>query len=517
MKLLTAQQMRELDRLTIEEYGIPGIVLMENAGIASFEAAMEMLEDIDDPIILVLCGPGNNGGDGYVVARHLYNSGASVHIAHIGDLDSVKGDARTNMLIASKMGIAIHEKPSEEHLWTMINDSDLVVDALLGTGTSGPARSEISDVISMVNSSCIPVLALDIPSGIDVDRGQLPGESILADVTITFGLPKVGMVTYPAAHRVGKLIVAEISIPSSAVDKSNCAAHLITQDRAAIGIPDRSADSHKGTFGHLAVAAGSIGMSGAVTLSAFGGLRIGTGLVTMLVPESINPIVEIKVTEAMSIPIAEGSKGKFGLKSRDKVLQEIGKRDALVLGPGIGRDDDTVLFVRELLESVECPVVLDADALYAVSKDLSLLKKAKNDIVLTPHPGEMAMLLGTATSEVQSNRLEVAIKFALDYGVTLVLKGAGTVVASPNGTAYINPTGCSGMASGGVGDVLSGMIGGLLAQDVGVDLAAVTGVYLHGLAGELASDKLGEAAMLASDLVDHIGESIQITTGEIDN
>jgi len=517
MKLLTAEQMRELDRLTIEDYGIPGIVLMENAGITAFESTLDMLDEVEDPMILVICGPGNNGGDGYVVARHLHNTGASVHIAHIGELDSVRGDARTNMLIASKMGIAIHEKPTEDHLWTMINDSDLVVDALLGTGTSGPARSAISDVISMVNSSCKPVIALDIPSGIDVDSGQLPGESILADVTVTFGLPKVGLVTYPAAHRVGRLVIAGISIPSSVVDASKCAAHLITREEAAIGIPDRSADSHKGTFGHLAVVAGSIGMTGAVTLSALGGLRIGTGLVTMLVPESINPIVEVKVTEAMSVPIAEGSKGKFGLLSRDTVLKEIVKRDALVLGPGIGRDDDTVLFVHEVLESVECPVVLDADALYAVSKDLSVLSKVKADIVLTPHPGEMAMLLGTATSEIQSNRLEVAIKFAVDYGVTLVLKGAGTVVASPDGTAYINPTGCSGMATGGVGDVLSGMIGGLLAQGVGAELAAVTGVYLHGLAGELASDKLGEAAMLASDLVECIGETIKLTTGEIDD
>jgi len=513
LKVVTAEQMRRLDRCATENYGIPSLILMENAGRAVAQAACSVLGSVINRRVLVVAGQGNNGGDGFVAARHLNNAGALVSIACFGERDKAKGDALLNIEIAEKMGLNIERDMHDLKLWKWQHESfDLVIDALLGTGLKGEVRKPFADVIELVNmfrERGVPIIAVDIPSGIDADTGAVLGSAVKADLTVTFGLPKIGLVTYPGAANVGDLIIADISIPARALIENDIQTYLLTADQAALIEKPRPPDAHKGRFGHCAIVAGSVGMTGAAALAAQGALRIGTGLVTMLVPESVNDIMETKVTEAMSIPVPQGKARAFGAASLNFVKNYIEKWDSAVIGPGFGRDEDTIAFTLDLLRTITKPAVVDADALFAVSTDVGVLRECKTPLVLTPHPGEMATLLGTTVAEVQSNRLETARTFAREYGVTLVLKGAGTIVAGPDGTAYINTTGTPGMATGGTGDVLAGMIGGLLAQQINPLESACLAVFLHGRAGELAADKLSEAAMIAGDVADNIGEAIK--------
>lgn len=527
-RVVTAEQMREMDRRATEECGLPSLLLMENAGKAVANLAADLLGKGKIRSIIIVTGSGNNGGDGFVVARHLYNVYSDVKVYHFGDRATAKGDALTNIIIAEKMGIRIDYSRNVKKLQKVINQSDLIIDALLGIGAKGVLKSEYSEVVKIINLSGVPVIAVDIPSGLNADTGQELGPhgsledvgkaAVKADTTVTFALPKIGLVTYPGAWYVGDLVVADIGIPDKIVNSIQPTVRLMDRSCAVLcGLGfARNVDAHKGTYGHVAIIAGSVGMTGAATLAAQGALRIGTGLVTVAVPESLNDIMEVKLTEAMTIPVPEGNARAFGMASLEKVLEIIEKRDAAVIGPGFGRDEDTVEFTLKLICKLTKPAIIDADALYAISRDLSVLKKCKSRLVITPHPGEMAMLLGTSVADVQSNRLEVARSFAKEHGVTVVLKGAGTVIADPDGMAYINTTGTPGMATGGTGDVLSGMIGGLLAQEKNPDNAAKAAVYLHGLAGEIATRKFGEAAMIASDLADCIGDAIQEVKQDIE-
>lgn len=509
--VLTAEEMRDLDRRATEECGIPSILLMENAGRAVSDAATEMVGQAEGSFILVVAGPGNNGGDGFVAARHLDKRGACVRVFYFGDREAAKGDALTNIVIAEKMGLNIDCSSDLGELRRLADHADLVIDALLGTGVKGEVRQPQADAIKAMNESESPVLSVDIPSGVNADTGAVGGCAVLADMTVTFAFPKVGLLTGAGISCTGDLIIADIGIPDTLTKDVGLQRYTCLLDEwvAGLDLPARQPNAHKGTFGHCAIVAGSVGMTGAATLAVAGALRIGTGLVTLLVPESLNDIMEAKVTEAMTIPIPQGRSRAFGMASLDRVLEYVEKWDSSVIGPGFGRDEDTVAFTLELFRRITKPAIVDADALYAVSTDVSVLKQCKAPLVITPHPGEMAALLGTSAAEVQSNRLETARAFANEHNVVVVLKGAGTVVAVPDGAAYINTTGTPGMATGGTGDVLSGMIGGLLAQGQSPREAACAAVYLHGRAGELAAEKLGEAAMIASDVADNIGAAIQ--------
>lgn len=510
IKVVTAEQMRDLDRRATEEFGIPSLLLMENAGLAVFEAARDMLGgSVADKCVLIVAGPGNNGGDGFAVARHLHNARARVTVAYYGDRAKAKGDALTNIEIAEKSRIRIETGLQAESLSHLMQGSDLVIDALLGTGIKGEVREPFAAVIEALLHCVPPILSVDIPSGVDADTGAELGKAVQADVTVTFGLPKIGLVTYPGRARARDIRVADISMPRELIKSVDSSIELLTR-RCAVGwgVPS-VADSNKGDFGHVAIVAGSVGMTGAAALAATGAMRMGAGLVTVAVPESLNDIMEVKLTEAMTIPVPEGKARAFGMASLDKVLEIIDNRDAAVIGPGFGRDEDTVAFTLELLQRIEKPAIVDADALFAIATDVEVLKKCKSPLVITPHPGEMARLIGTTAEEVQSNRLEVARSFAKEHGVTVVLKGAATVVADPEGAAFINTTGTPGMATGGTGDVLSGMIGAMLAGSVETTPAACAAVYLHGKAGEAAAEALGEHSMLAGDLAEYISDAIR--------
>ncbi len=509
-----------MDQRATEHYGIPSLILMENAGRAVFDVAEQVLGKTETRAIVVVCGPGNNGGDGFAAARHLHIAGESVSVFYFGDRSAAKGDALTNIQIAEKMGLDIDYSGDVDNLQSAIDEAGLVIDALLGTGAKGELRPETAEVVGCMNlRGGSALVAVDIPSGVDADTGVELGPkedpeqaAVSADVTVTFALPKIGLVTYPGAELAGRLVIADIGIPQEALEDNDSTTFLIGSDD--MRIDPRPRDANKGMFGHLAIVAGSVGMTGAATLAADGALRIGTGLVTLAVPESLNDIMEVKVTEGMTVPVPEGNARAFGMASLERVLEIVEKRDAAVIGPGFGRNEDTIAFTQELVKRLARPAIIDADALYALSKNLDVLKQCAVPVVITPHPGEMATLLGTTPAQVQSNRLEVARSFANDYGVTVVLKGAATIVADPEGVVFINTTGTPGMATGGTGDVLSGMIGGLLAaypEDQQCLLAA-TAVYLHGRAGELAAERLGEESMLASDVVDDIADAIQEVT-----
>lgn len=519
-RVVTAEQMRSLDRTATDKHGISSLLLMENAGKAVADAVRELLDRRGFKSVVVVAGPGNNGGDGFVAARHLHSTFLRAKVFYWGERASAKGDALVNIEMAENAGVPVDYSRDIKKLRRAIQDADLVIDALLGTGAKGRLKHEYAEAVGVLNLSGVPVIAVDIPSGLDANTGGVLGPTaeledvgkaaVKADVTVTFDSVKAGLLSYPGAWYAGDIVVADIGIPEAARKKSQLCTAILGLGTAGFGplLFPRQADDHKGTFGHLAIVAGSVGMTGAATLAAEGALRIGAGLVTCLVPASLNDILEVKLTEAMTIPIPEGKARAFGMASLDTVLGYINKWDAAVIGPGFGRDEDAIEFTLELIKRLEKPAIIDADALYAISKDLSVLKQCKAPLVLTPHPGEMAALLGTTSEEVQSNRLETARAFAKEHGVTVVLKGAGTVIAAPDGQAYINTTGSPGMATGGTGDVLSGMIGGLLAQGKDPTNGTTAAVYLHGLAGEIAAERLSEPAMLASDLASSIGDAI---------
>lgn len=515
IKVVTAEQMRDLDRRATEEYGIPSLLLMENAGLAVFEAARDLLGGrLADKNVVIVAGPGNNGGDGFAAARHLSTAQARVTVAYYGDRAKAKGDALTNIEIAEKMGISIEAPPLGEKMDELLGHADLVIDALLGTGTKGEVREPFAAVLERMWKSRSRILSVDIPSGIDADTGAELGRVATAAATVTFGLPKLGLVVYPGRQKAGNILISGIGMPDQLTRYADSRAYLLTRWCALLAATPLPQDSNKGDYGHVAIVAGSVGMTGAAVLAAMGALRIGAGLVTAAVPESLNDIMEVKLTEAMTIPVPEGSARAFGMASLAAVLDIIGKCDSAVIGPGFGRDEDTVAFTLELLKKLKKPAIVDADALFAISTDVKVLKKCKAPLVITPHPGEMARLLGTTVEEVQSNRLEVARSFAKQFGVTVVLKGAGTVVAHPDGLAFINATGTPGMATGGTGDVLSGMIGALLARSGQTTSAACASVYLHGKAGEAAAEALGERSMLAGDLAEYIPDAIRSVLDE---
>ena len=510
MKVVTANEMRNIDSQTINEIGIPGIVLMENAGLGVVRAI-----ERDFPVsrfsnVSIFAGKGNNGGDGLVIARHLVNRGYHVNTYLLSEPDKFSGDALTNLQIAQKT-LTLEFILSDEHLEkhkASITQSDLIVDAIFGTGLSGPVRGFAGSVIEFLNSINIPIIAVDLPSGLDADYGRVKGLCIRASMTVTMALPKRGLLLYPGAEFVGKLEVADIGIPKSVVESQNIPVNLIQSSYVKKMIPPRPKDGHKGLFGRVLVIAGSVGLTGAASMASQSALRVGAGLVTLGIPESLNPIMEVKLTEVMTLPLRETGEQTISVKAYDQIMPLISNMDVVAIGPGLTRNLETESLVRTLCKDINIPKVIDADGLNAIVADKDVLKELDDHTVLTPHPGEMARLIDKPISEIQSDRINIALNFAKDNNVVIVLKGVPTVVATPQGEAYLNTTGNPGMASGGTGDVLTGIIAGFIAQGLDVKKAAILGVYVHGLAGDLASIEKGEAGMIAGDLLDQLPRAI---------
>ena len=510
MKIVTAQEMRNIDKAAAERFGLSGVVLMENAGHAVAEKAIQFLGEPRNKKVFIVCGGGNNGGDGYVAARWLYNRGARVKIFLAADRNNLRGNAAMHFETASRMGIECLEltdmRDMEKAKITM-GFADLVIDALLGTGFQGEMTELYRDSIELMNASGQKILAVDIPSGVDADTGMVASVAVQAFCTVTFGLPKPGLLLYPGAGFAGEVEIAPIGIPTDLLTGAEIKQTLTTSEIAAGLLPLRQPDAHKGTCGHVLAVAGSRGFSGAAFLAVQGALRSGAGLVTVGVPESILGVMETKTTEAMTLELPETLAGGLGADAV-RVIRDFAARSSVVLvGPGLGRQEETLESVREIIQTVDRPLVLDADALSALVGHLEFLAALEVLAVLTPHPGEMARLTGLSVQQVQSDRIGVARKAAVEWSNIVVLKGARTVVAFPDGGVYVNPTGNPAMAAGGMGDVLAGVIAALIAQGLSSHDAAVLGVYLHGLAGDLAAEGR-QVGMTAMDLAEKLPSAI---------
>lgn len=511
MKICTAAQMHNIDRAASEIGGIPSIVLMENAALA----CVAEIERHSPARVAVFCGKGNNGGDGLAIARHLINLGVHTEVFLVCGSD-FSGDALINFEILEKMGVKITEIKDITDISFLeycILAQDMIIDAILGTGIRGAVSGLTADVIEMINHAK-KILSVDIPSGVNADTGEVASVAVKADITVTFAAYKRGLFLYPGADFAGRIIVADISIPEYIIEDEHINLQVIDRQLVKKLLPERVNNSHKGDYGKVLIAGGGVGMTGAPALAAQAALFCGSGLVTAAIPESLNAIMESKLTEAMTFPLSEKD-GQLTDSAFYEFLVQLSKSDALLFGPGIGRSAHTSKFLHSILSHSKIPVVVDADGLYLLSENLDILNNCGCNLIFTPHEMEFARLLGTDVEDVCHNRLEYAKDFALKYGVTLVLKGHYTIVSAPNGMQYINTTGNSGMATGGSGDVLGGMITAFTAYGLDETDAAVLAVYLHGCAGDHAKEKFGEFSMTAGNICECIKCAISdITSGK---
>lgn len=506
MLVVTAEEMRELDRLTIEQFGVPGLTLMERAGEAIAEAIVKRFSGIARRGVLIVAGKGNNGGDGFVVARLLKKKRIPCEVALLARQDELSPDATQNLRAFLKLKGKVSEIASGnfDRLSQRLSKNGLLVDAILGTGMKNEVRGLFAEAITLMNASGLPIVAIDIPSGLDSDKGTPLGVAIQAEMTVALGYPKLGEVIYPGLDYVGDVVVGDIGIDARAVAQVAPRTELLERREVGWLVPRRAADSHKGSYGHLLVVAGSRGKTGAAVLACRAAMRSGAGLVTLAASRSLNSIFASSLVEIMTEPLRENSREEMEPLSDDEWRMLLERKNALLFGPGIGVNDTTRNIVRWLLRNLDMPWVIDADGLNNLALELNRLRHAKRAPILTPHPGEMARLIGKDTAAVNADRVGIARSFAVEHRCHLVLKGARTLIASADGKVFINPTGNPGMASGGMGDVLAGMITALLGQGLGAEDAMKLGVYLHGFAGDRVAAAKGEIGLIASDIIDDL-------------
>jgi len=509
MKILTAQQMRRIDERAMKEHGLASAELMDRAGAAVAERLLRVLPAIREMGPLILCGKGNNGGDGLALAQHLMvEEGIVSRVVLLGTRDRLSPTSTIHLQKALEAGIEVEEAASDE-AWDRIADAleeyEVIVDALLGTGLKGPARDLYARVIADLNDCAAIVVSLDIPSGLSGDTGAIEGPAVHADHTIALACPKIAHVFPPAALLAGRMHVVDIGIPDEAIQAEEVTLNLTTREDVWPLLEPRHPESHKGDFGRLLVIGGSLGRSGAAALVAHAALRSGAGLVTAATTASAQPILAGHLPEMMTEALPE-NQGAVALAALPIVRDLMQRADVIALGPGLSTSEETMQFVRGVVAETGHPVVLDADGLNAFAGRAADLTRGDRLLILTPHPGEMARLLTTESKkvtaeQVQADRVTIARDFARAHGCYLVLKGYRTVVASPDGEIWINPTGNPGMATAGSGDVLAGVIAGLLGQGLSPLDACRVGVFLHGLAGDLAAEEVGEVPLMAGDLI----------------
>jgi NAD(P)H-hydrate epimerase len=515
MRVLTTVQMQAADRAAIDTAGIPSIVLMENAGRQVVAAMERQVPDLHDQRIAVVCGKGHNGGDGFVVARLLAAGGADVSVYLAVRETAVRGDARRTLTALRALDLDVTEAADPDG-WaacvSQIAQADLIVDALFGTGLSRPLTGHWADVVDGLNATGVPIVSVDLPSGLSADTGAIIGATVDAALTVTLGAPKVPLLVPPAATRVGQLAVADIGIPESVIDTvSGPRTEVITTEWAREQIEPRPDELHKGECGRVLIVAGSTGKTGAARLAGAGALRSGAGLVTVATPRICQDVVSALMPEYMTVGLDSTPAGMVVVSAVDAVLAE--RCDVLAIGPGLGQGPEVRQAVRALVARSTVPLVLDADAINAFIDDpQALVGGSSRDVIVTPHPGEMARLTGHTIEYIQEHRLEVARELATSQQLYVVLKGARTLVAAPDGGVLINVTGNPGMATAGTGDVLTGVVAAWLAQGLDAQAACGLAVHLHGLAGDLAADVHGEVGMIASDLAGQLGPAVQRVT-----
>ncbi len=521
MKVANARQMAELDRVTIQTYGVPSLVLMENAGRSCSDRILRVLEEKvgapQEASIAVVCGKGNNGGDGMVIARHLHNRGVYVEVFLLGEVDALSADARTQHEILRRMDVeirVIRDTEGVEDLRTYLEEVHLVVDAILGTGLSSPLSGIMREVVEVVNLSMATVFAVDIPSGIDATTGRILGEAVRADYTGTFGLLKLGHVLLPGSIHCGETEIYDIGIPSRAVFDAEIKTEALDEQIVKSMLAVRPPDFHKGDAGRVFIVGGSPGLTGAPCLAGLAALRMGAGLITVVTPASLRPIVEAKQMEVMCAGVPDDGGGHFTPAMIPALLSIVAKADVLVVGPGLGTTDAMPAFLKELLPGIKVPFLLDADALNALSGQVNVLQTAGAPCLVTPHPGEMSRLTRESIESIEASRIDSARHLAEEESVTVVLKGARTLVATPKGDVFINTTGNPYMASGGMGDALTGMIAALASQGLSPTDAACAGVFLHGMSADLLLQEHPMTPVSATDVIGNIRGALQHTLGE---
>jgi len=485
--------MKAYDRRTSEEYGLPGAVLMEAAGTRVVEFVRARLPD--HLKVVVIAGPGNNGGDGLVIAHLLSLAGYKVSLWSSVCVGAYCGEAAVFEKYLLKTAFPIQRLSTKEdlRLFSMdLNVADLLVDALLGTGVNREVEGLLADIIEAVNAGNLPVLAVDVPSGINADNGAVMGHVIRARWTITFAFPKLGLMLQPGASMAGEIFVGEIYVPAQLAEEDRV--ELLTPSLIRSLMPERPSNAHKGSLGRTMIVAGSAGMSGAAVLAAESALRGGSGLVFLAAPESVCPVLEAKLVEVIVIPLPESSPGIISPDAADLIIARARECDALAIGPGLDTGAETAELINRLIQLSPVPLVLDAGALTALGQSINMLRTARFIPVITPHPGEMARLAGVSAKQVQSSRLEIALQNANHWNCIIILKGANTVITTPDGDAAINPTGSVTLATAGSGDLLTGLIVSFIAQGISPEKAAMAGAYIHGIAGDLLLPGRGHSA-----------------------
>ncbi len=511
MQVLTTAEMREADRRTIEDIGIPGRVLMESAGRSVVRQMEKVVPNLRRRPIEIVCGKGNNGGDGLVVFRYFATHGYRARAWVLAPLDTLTGDAKANLDSALELGLTVESISNErslEEAMASFSAHAVVVDAILGTGLTKAARGIAEQAIRHLNRIPAFRVAVDVPSGLSSDSGEIPGEAIEADLTVALAAPKLCHLLPPACFRCGQLKVTEIGIPKQILTSTGSRLATIEPEEFNNIWTARRPDAHKGSFGHLLIVSGSIGKTGAAVMAASAALRSGVGLVTVAAPAGALPMMASALLESMWEPLEETPDGAIGTAALPRALELLEGKTAAAIGPGLGQHPETVSFVKKLVQEIEIPTVLDADGINAFEDNPKAIPTGR-PLALTPHPGEAARLLGCGTRDIQRDRLDAVRRLAKELDVGVALKGYRTLVSEPSGWAHINRTGNAGMASGGTGDVLTGMVGAFLAQGLAVGDSLRLGVYLHGLSGDLAVEEKGQASLTATDLIHRLPAAIR--------
>lgn len=511
--LATAEQMQKLDSLAIRKYSIPGILLMENAGRAFVDVLEQHVGSFSGKRVVIICGKGNNGGDGFVIARHLANRGSVVHVILLGKKKDVKDDAKTNLdiilrMVASKQSPLVFQEVSSAKGIAKTAKPEIIVDAVFGTGFSGKVKGVYASAIEWINSQHAFVASVDIPSGVDSSTGIVENVAVKADLTITMGLAKIGHFVGAGREHSGSVEIVDISLPQFTLQQKQLTFRVQSKDVREL-LPRRALTAHKYSVGKVLVIAGSRNLTGAPVMASLAAMRTGAGAVVLAVPRSIHPVLVKKVTEVMVTPLEETEAGTISYKAWEEIENKLQWADVVALGPGLGQNPETQKLVHRIVKETKCPLILDADALGMLAGNTSLLKSRVAETIITPHVGELRLLTKLESDYIEVNRVEVARKQASEMNSILVLKGSPTVVGTPGGRAFLNSTGNPGMATAGAGDVLTGVIASLIAQGMDGEQAAYCGVFIHGMAGDNAANKYGERSLMAMDILASIAESLK--------
>ncbi len=505
MKVSTVSEMRTMDKAAIVQFGIPETLLMENAGLAAY-SVLEKEFGVRGNSFLVFCGLGNNGGDGFVLARKIHSGGGSVKAFILGDMKNFKGTAKTNLDILLKMPLEVKEITSARTVRQDIAHCNVIVDAIFGTGLTREVEGLHREIIEAINASNKIVLSLDIPSGINGDTGRIMGCAVQADFTVTFGLPKVGNLLMPGYHHCGRLSITHISFPPLLYDSASLKIAVNDPPR----LPSRDIGGHKGDFGEALFIAGAKGYYGAPYYAALSFLKAGGGYSRLAAPESVTPIVAAKGSEIVFIPQEETPSGSISRSNRNALIDLAKKMDIIVLGPGLSLNDETASLAYDLAYEIRKPLIIDGDGITAVCRDLTCLRRRKAPTILTPHLGEMSRITGKTVSAIDKNKIEVLKSAANDLKAMIVLKGAHTLIGYPDGKIYVNMSGNSGMATAGSGDVLAGTIAAMYGLGLSLEDAVRKGVFIHGTSGDLAADEKGEDGITAQDILDYLPKAMML-------